>query len=145
MLELHGLMRDYSNWLPRHRAPAATIAAPGTKMKRKTFAILFMVLFALTATGQRRREDPHLPPWTIPDCRQGDRFCEDQKAARDKAINKQRQADLKKDTDKLYQLATELKNAVDKTNENMLSVDVIRKADEIEKLAKQVSKKMKND
>lgn len=138
-------MRDYSNWLPGHRASAATIATPGTKMKRKTLAILFIVLFALTATGQRRREDPHLPPFSIPDCRPGDRICEEQKAARDKALNKQRQADLKKDTDKLYQLATELKDAVDKTNENMLSVDVIKKADEIEKLAKEVRKKMKND
>jgi HAMP domain-containing protein len=45
----------------------------------------------------------------------------------------------------LYQLATELKDAVDKTNENTLSLEVIKKADEIEKLAKEVRKKMKND
>jgi hypothetical protein len=114
-------------------------------MKRKTFAILSIILFALTATGQRRDEDPHQPPFSIPDCRPGDRFCQEQKAARTKALNKQRQADLKKDTDKLYQLATELKQAVDKTNENTLSLEVIRKADEIEKLAKEVRKKMKND
>jgi hypothetical protein len=34
---------------------------------------------------------------------------------------------------------------VDKTNENTLSLEVIKKADEIEKLAKEVRKKMKND
>jgi len=40
-------------------------------------------------------------------------------------------------------LATELKDDVDKTNENVLSLDVIKKADEIEKLAKSVRDKMK--
>lgn len=60
-----------------------------------------------------------------------------------KAANKKRQQDLKNDTDKLFQLATELKAAVDKTNENMLSLEVVRKADEVEKLAKRVREKMK--
>jgi len=43
------------------------------------------------------------------------------------------------------QLATELKQYVDKSNENMLSINVIRKAEEIEKLAKNVKEKMKAD
>jgi hypothetical protein len=60
-----------------------------------------------------------------------------------KEANKKRQQDLKNDTDKLFQLATELKAAVDKTNENMLSLEVVRKADEVEKLAKRVREKMK--
>jgi hypothetical protein len=60
-----------------------------------------------------------------------------------KALNKDRQQKLKNDTDKLLQLATELKEYVDKTNENILSVDVIKKTDEIEKLAKSVREKMK--
>ena len=60
-----------------------------------------------------------------------------------KAANKKRQEDIRNDTDKLFQLATELKAAVDKTNENVLSLDVVRKADEVEKLAKRVKEKMK--
>ena len=60
-----------------------------------------------------------------------------------KAANKKRQQDLRDDTDKLFELATELKAAVDKSNENMLSLDVVRKADEVEKLAKKVKEKMK--
>ena len=40
--------------------------------------------------------------------------------------NKKRQEEIRQDTEKLYQLATELKNAVGKTNENMLSIDVVR-------------------
>ena len=57
--------------------------------------------------------------------------------------NKKRQQDIREQTDKLFQLATELKAAVDKSNENLLSLDVIRKADEVEKLAKKVKEKMK--
>lgn len=60
-----------------------------------------------------------------------------------KAANKKREEDIRNDTDKLFQLATELKAAVDKSNENVLSLDVVRKADEVEKLAKRVKNKMK--
>ena len=60
-----------------------------------------------------------------------------------KKANQERQADLKRDTDKLFRLANELKDYVDKTNENMLSVDVVKKAEEIEKLARSVKDKMK--
>lgn len=58
--------------------------------------------------------------------------------------NKKRQQDIRDDTDKLFQLASELKTAVDKTNENLLSLDVVRKADEVEKLAHKVKDKMKD-
>ena len=62
---------------------------------------------------------------------------------RQKEANKQRQEDIRKDTQKLFQLATELKDAVDKSNEHVLSLDVVRKAEEVEKLAKKVKEKMK--
>lgn len=62
---------------------------------------------------------------------------------RDKALNAKRQEELKRDTERLLKLATELKENVDKTNQNMLSLDVIKKAEEIEKLAKSVKDKMK--
>jgi hypothetical protein len=60
-----------------------------------------------------------------------------------KKANQERQASLKADTDKLFKLSTELKDYVDKTNENVLSLDVLKKAEEIEKLAKSVKEKMK--
>jgi hypothetical protein len=44
---------------------------------------------------------------------------------------------------KLLELATELKTEVDKTNKDTLSLGVIRKADEIEKLAHNAKEKMK--
>ncbi len=60
-----------------------------------------------------------------------------------KAANKERQAKLKSDTEQLLKLATELKEYVDKTNENILSLDVVKKADQIEKLARSVKEKMR--
>ena len=70
---------------------------------------------------------------------------EEKRRAREqeKLRNKERQAELERDTDKLLGLATELTKYVDKTNENVLSVDVVRKAEEIEKLAHSVKQKMK--
>ena len=63
----------------------------------------------------------------------------------EKKATEQRHADLKRDTDKLLQLSTELKQYVDRSNENILSVDVVKKAEEIEKLAHSVKVKMKGD
>jgi hypothetical protein len=80
--------------------------------------------------GQRQREPDD--PWTA-----------QQKREMLKKQNSQRQEDIKKETDQLLQLATELKQYVDKTNENIISLDVIKKAEQIEKLAKTVKDKMK--
>jgi len=55
----------------------------------------------------------------------------------------ERQVALRRDTEKLLVLAEELKQNVDKTGPNILSMDVIKKAQEIEKLAKSVKEKMK--
>jgi len=61
----------------------------------------------------------------------------------EKKAAKERVAALKNDTDRLLKLSVELKSYVDKSDENVLSVDVIKRAEEIEKLAKSVKDKMK--
>ncbi len=60
-----------------------------------------------------------------------------------KKANLARQVELKRDTEKLLKLANELKEFVDKTSASQLSVDVVKKAEEIEKLAHSVKDKMK--
>ena len=60
-----------------------------------------------------------------------------------KMRNIDRQKQLVLDTQRLLALANELKLDVDKSNKDTLSLDVIRKADEIEKLAHSVKEKMK--
>lgn len=59
-----------------------------------------------------------------------------------KQRNQERLVRVKKDTDQLLELATQLKKAVDEANEQTLSLEVVRKAAQIEKLAKQVRQKM---
>jgi len=56
----------------------------------------------------------------------------------------ERQTQLRSDTEKLVSLAAELKQHVDKAGANILSMDVIKKAQEIQKLAKSVQDKMRN-
>jgi hypothetical protein len=63
----------------------------------------------------------------------------------EKKANLERQLHLKTDTDRLFKLATELKDQVDKSNQDILSLDVVKKADEIEKLAHSVKEKMKGE
>jgi hypothetical protein len=82
---------------------------------------------------QQRREEPPPP----------DPVFEKMRKTAEKQRNQQRQSELKRDTDELYRLASELKKSVDSSNENVLSLEVIRKAEDIEKLAKSVRTKMK--
>jgi hypothetical protein len=69
----------------------------------------------------------------------------DQKAKQQNfdAANAERKKELSDESAKLLTLAMALKAEVDKTNKDMLSLNVIRKADQIEKLAHNVKEKMK--
>jgi type VI protein secretion system component VasF len=58
--------------------------------------------------------------------------------------NATRQQEIVDDTTKLLDLAKQLKAEVDKSNKNQLSLGVVKKAEEIEKLAKNVKEKMKS-
>ena len=51
---------------------------------------------------------------------------------------------MRKDAEHLYELAAELKDETGKANEDVLSVSVVKRAEEIEKLAKKIQSRMKN-
>ena len=114
-------------------------------------ALLTLVVFVLPALRAHPQDSQ------IPSASQGGMTRPDRDRDRDNGIspdiqkqmqkkaNEQRQADLKRDTERLLKLSTELKQYVDKSNENMLSLDVIKKAEEIEKLAHSVKMKMRGD
>ena len=56
-----------------------------------------------------------------------------------KAMLEQHQKDIKKDIEKLYTLASELKTEIEKTDATViLSLAMVKKAEEIEKLARQI-------
>ena len=56
-----------------------------------------------------------------------------------------RKAQIAADTERLYQMAQELKAEVAKSNKDILSIAVVKKADEIEKLAKSLKERMRSD
>jgi hypothetical protein len=110
-----------------------------------TSSCLLMVLFASPAVSSQQQQ-PIPPLVNIPqrDDKSPDVPPEIRKDMEKKA-NEQRQAELKRDTERLLKLSTELKEYVDKSNENILSLDVIKKAEEIEKLAHSVRTKMRGE
>ena len=60
-----------------------------------------------------------------------------------KAQNSERQKQLVADTQKLYELARELRDEVAQSNKDELSISVIKTSGKIEKLAKSVKDKMR--
>lgn len=77
---------------------------------------------------RRPRPDPSAAP-------------EDQPVPREalKAVLQENQKQIRKDVEKLYQLAEELKKEVEKADASeVLSLNVLRKAEEVEKLAKRI-------
>jgi hypothetical protein len=108
-----------------------------------------VVLIAVTPAvcdGRQQNTYPHLPPELnrIPDSNQANQI-NDQQSKKDsfEAANAERKKQISSETAKLLKLATELKTEVDKTDKDTLSIGVIRKADEIEKLAHSVKERMK--
>lgn len=62
----------------------------------------------------------------------------------DKKILEENDKDMKKKVERLYQLASELKAQVDKTDSSkVLSLDLMKKAEEIEKLARDIKNRSK--
>jgi hypothetical protein len=61
-----------------------------------------------------------------------------------KVILEANDKEIKKSVEKLFQLATELKNEVEKTDSvTILSLAMVRKAEEIERLAKEIKSRAK--
>ena len=110
-------------------------------------SILLAMIFLGTVrlgTGQDNRI--HLPPLvsqgpggnTVPLVTQ-----EQQEREQALKYRLERQEQIKRDTTKLFQMTAELKEYIDKADANILSMDMVKKADAIEKLAKSVKNKMK--
>ena len=66
-----------------------------------------------------------------------------QRAEQQKMRIAERQKQLVADTDKLLLLTTALKEQVNESNKDILSLDMIKKAEEIEKLAHNVKERIK--
>jgi hypothetical protein len=116
-------------------------------LKYVAVLILSLTLFAQSANSQIRSGSsgtPHaqsISALSLDNTSSSDQRLQQEQIAR---LVTQRQTQLRLDTEKLVALAAELKEQVDKTGVNILSMDVIKKTQEIQKLAKSVQDKMRN-
>ena len=121
------------------------------KPRRWVLPVIFSLSSALPAISQSGNQRPSLvsvwkqssPQFPQQQRREQDDELSTLQKENARRANEERQLELRRDTDRLLQLTNELKQYVDKTNENILSLEVIRKAEEIERLAKSVRVKMK--
>ncbi len=107
-----------------------------------SLALLFAWVTASLAFGQQI----HLPPMV----QQGPntsnvpvRTQEEADRERARKANEMLQMEIKRDTEKLFQLTTELKDLVDKSGQGILPADILKKAEQVEKLAHGVKSKIK--
>ena len=101
--------------------------------------------FVLIVAGNCKAQQIHLPPSVSqsqgmgsPPVTPNDPVQRQQAAA----ANAQRQVDIRRDMDKMAELTQELKDYLAK-NDQTMSVDAIKKVEQIEKLAKSMKGKMK--
>lgn len=104
---------------------------------------LLLLLFTLPAVSFQSA--PPVRPRPNPEAAPEDPDRKELEKEMAKRANQARQAQLRRDTEHLYRLSTELKQYVDKSSENTLSLEVVKKAEEIEKLARSVKEKMKGN
>lgn len=102
-------------------------------------ATLLLTFFVASSRAQRST-----PPPTADAGPQAEMNLEIQRNMQ-KQRQKKRFEEMQRDSQKLLELATELKQYVDKSGEQILSVEVLRKAEEMEKLARRVKENMRGD
>lgn len=139
------------------RSSGQVSARPSGQFRMRRWGRILACLAAMAAfagaDGPGQKNAPGAPvsseivipqPNRLPDAVQQMQMSEQQaKQQSFEAANAERKKQIAEDSAKLLKLATELKTEVDKTTKDTLSLSVIRKADEIEKLAHGVKEKMK--
>ena len=109
--------------------------------------LLFTLLAALGAVCLRPKSlsaQKPVPPSPLPHGDEKPPGPPESAAPSTKTLLEQNQKSIKKDIEKLYQLVTQLKTEVEKTDSTaVLSIALVKKAEEIEKLAKQIKDRAK--
>jgi hypothetical protein len=108
--------------------------------------VLVLLIVPMSAAGPKQSSSPQADPQFGQQERRDEPTVPadvERRMAKERA--KSRYQSIKRDSERLLELATELKQYVDKSGENVLSMDVVKKCDEIEKLSKNVRNKMKGD
>ena len=131
------------------------------RVSRRMFVCFLVILFSATPLLSQTNPQPEPLQVQIPDASQpdpsisGEQFPANtgpkdairERAERqmEKDRQKQRWLEIKRRSEQLLETATELKQYVDKSGENVMSVEVIKKAQQMEKLSKDLQRMMKGD
>jgi len=104
------------------------------------------MLSLLAAASMARAQTIHLPPAVSQSQGMGNvpvTTGDDVQKKQAAAANLQRQVEIRRDTEKMLELTSELKEYLLKNDQTVMSLDAIKKAEQIEKLAHGVKSKMK--
>jgi len=113
-------------------------------LKASTLALVLLAL--LGAASLASAQQIHLPPAVSQGPGMGNvpvTSGNETQKEQTRAANVQRQPEIKRDTEKMYQLTAELKDYLEKADQGVMSMDALKKAEQIEKLAHGVKSKMK--
>ena len=117
---------------------------PRLKLVVATLAMLAIYAATMLAAAQRPPQpipSPNAPNQSVPNGMNGPPI----KDPDAKVLDKQNQAEVKAEVEKLYALVFELREQMKQINgEATLSVNVVKKAQQIEKLAKDIKDRAKN-
>ena len=115
---------------------------------RKVGFISGLALVAVLVAGQASNPQDRLPEpvrngvgWDRVPVREGDPMSREQA----QKMFEMRQAEIRRDTERMVQLSNELKEFVNSSGSAVLSIDMVKKAEAIEKLARNVKQKMKEN
>jgi len=108
--------------------------------------VAFAFFTLLFATSSASAQQIHLPPVVsqsqgmgTPPVTGGDDIQKQQA----RAANLQRQEEIRRDTEKMVELTADLKDYLLKNDQGVVSVEAVKKAEQIEKLAHSVKSKLK--
>jgi len=129
----------------------ATGKTSGRRWVRVLVCCATIAAFAGDVVGAGQQQDrvnhsvmPDNQPNVLPDVNQQMLMHQQQaKQQNFEAVNAERRKIIADESTLLLKLATDLKAEVDKTNKDTLSINVIRRADLVEKLAHDMKEKMK--
>jgi hypothetical protein len=120
--------------------------APEEAFMFRGSSVCILCCTLLGAAGAASAQQIHLPPAVSQSQSMGDvpvTYGSDAQRQQAMAANAQRQIEIKKDGERMAQLTQELNEYLQKSGDAVMSVEAVKKAEQIEKLAKSLRSKMK--
>lgn len=115
-------------------------------MSRKKYMALAILMLTMGVLGWPQNAQHHFPtPPAAADSTLTQQKTKKPDLEKLQIAAEQQKMQVQKDTNRLIQLGAELKRAVDKTPAGSLSMDAVKKTQEIEKLAKRLNKELRGE